>query len=243
MQQSSALTTSLFSTPNQQEKQQNNSKLLRFHIVLQASTAISQKSEGAPITYLNRGQSYSIHLNDRFCEDNIIHSQFIIAFHDPSHQKIAVNYWRFWISQQKDSQHARAVDVDMSQSTGILNVKYPSFDRIDFYWHGRNGAKLSLKFHCLSTDFSRIKGVKGIPLRAYVSSQMTTSMDPLLMCQYSGSFIPSRKTDNSSPTYLDYNEHCYCKVKLFRDKGAERKNKDDAKQIKRQFEKMMTGKR
>lgn len=106
----------------------------------------------------------------------------------------------------------------MSQSTGVLNVKYPSFDRIDFYWQGRNGAKLSLKFHCLSTDFSRIKGVKGIPLRAYVLSQIATSMDPLLLCQYSGNVIPSQKINNSSPTYLEYNEHCYCKIKLFRDK-------------------------
>lgn len=86
---------------------------INWYISFIASTAISQKTEGAPITYLNRGQSYSIHLNDRFCEDNIIHSQFIITFHDPSHQKIAVNYWRFWISQQKDSQNARAVDIGM----------------------------------------------------------------------------------------------------------------------------------
>ncbi|KAG1061619.1 hypothetical protein G6F42_027630 [Rhizopus arrhizus] len=36
----------------------------------------------------------------------------------------------------------------------------------------------------------------------------------------------------------ELNEICFCKVKLFRDKGAERKNKDDAKQISKQLEKV-----
>lgn len=35
-----------------------------------------------------------------------------------------------------------------------------------------------------------------------------------------------------------FSEVCYCRVKLFRDKGAERKNKDDAKQISKQLEKV-----
>lgn len=36
----------------------------------------------------------------------------------------------------------------------------------------------------------------------------------------------------------ELDEVCFCKVKLFRDKGAERKNKDDAKQISKQLEKV-----
>lgn len=46
--------------------------------------------------------------------------------------------------------------------------------------------------------------------------------------------MESRVADNPSQE----SEICFCKVKLFRDKGAERKNKDDAKQISKQLEKV-----
>jgi hypothetical protein len=93
-------------------------------------------------------------------------------------------------------------------------VRYPSFDRIAFDWHGRHGAKLFVRFHCLSTDFSRIKGVKGIPLRACMSSQIASANDPLLLRHYAGTFLPS---DKDQPD-VDYLEQSFCKVKLFRDK-------------------------
>jgi hypothetical protein len=59
--------------------------------------------------------------------------------------------------------------------------------------------------------------VKGIPLRTQMESHVTAN-------ELTG-----------SPTV---DEICFCKVKLFRDKGAERKNKDDAKQISKQLEKV-----
>lgn len=74
-----------------------------------------------------------------------------------------------------------------------------------------------MRFKCLSTDFSRIKGVKGIPLRAQMESHVAAN-------------------EVAGTSAVD--EVCFCKVKLFRDKGAERKNKDDAKQISKQLEKV-----
>ncbi|KAI8099118.1 CP2 transcription factor-domain-containing protein [Halteromyces radiatus] len=209
-------------------------KHLRFHIVLQASTAVTQKTEESSLTYLNRGQAYGIDLTDKLGYDGLIQSQLVIMFHDPSHQKVALSYWDFWINQQKDPQHARALDFDANQSVGIMNVRHPGFDRVSFDWHGRQGAKLFIRFHCLSTDFSRIKGVKGIPLRICMTSQVPLTTDPLLMRHYAGSFQSIHKDK-----MLDYIEQSYCRVKLFRDKGAERKNKDDAKQLGKQFEKLM----
>lgn len=96
-------------------------------------------------------------------------------------------------------------------------MSFPSFDKITFDWNGKYGAKIYVRFKCLSTDFSRIKGVKGIPLR----TQMETHVDADLAAG-----VP------------ELDEVCFCKVKLFRDKGAERKNKDDAKQISKQLEKV-----
>ncbi|ORX57509.1 hypothetical protein DM01DRAFT_1270977, partial [Hesseltinella vesiculosa] len=197
-----------------------------------APTAVTQRTEESTVTYLNRGQLYKIDLSDRFGNDVTIQSQFIIMFHEPSHQKLTVSYWKFWLSQQKTLvENARAVDVDVNQSEGISSVSYPSFDRIAFEWNGSVGAKLSVRFHCLSTDFSRIKGVKGIPLRAYMSSQV--NMPTLnIMRQYVGTY------SDAGDQLQSYFEECFCKIRLFRDKGAERKNKDDAKQIKKQFAKM-----
>lgn len=79
---------------------------------------------------------------------------------------------------------------------GIRNVRYPSFDRITFDW--TNSAKLSIKFNCLSTDFSRIKGVKGIPLRAQMETRVAASA-----------------ANDGGDMYV---EQSYCKIKLFRDK-------------------------
>ncbi|KAK4509576.1 Transmembrane 9 superfamily member [Mucor velutinosus] len=211
--------TSSSSTPNpsmELDKQASNPRRLRFEIVLEAATAVTQKAEESAITYLNRGQVYGIQLNDKRGQDQIITSTLSIAFHSSSHRRIAESYWKFWIGQQKQSE-ARAIDIDASQCTGITNLSFPSFDKITFDWNGKYGAKIYVRFKCLSTDFSRIKGVKGIPLR----TQMETHVDADL-----ATGVP------------ELDEVCFCKVKLFRDKGAERKNKDDAKQISKQLEKV-----
>ncbi|CAO3598732.1 unnamed protein product [Absidia cylindrospora] len=214
---------------------QDHQKHSRFHTVLQAMTAVTQKTE-LSMTYLNRNQTYGIQLADKLGNDGLIESQFTITFHDPAHQKVAPSYWKFWIGQHKDPENARSVDLDSSRSIGISNVRYPSFDRIVFDWHGRHGAKLFVRFHCLSTDFSRIKGVKGIPLRACMSSQISmVDHDPLFQRNYAGSFHPN----DTHETEMNYTEQSFCKVKLFRDKGAERKYKDDAKQLGKQFEKIL----
>ncbi|KAI8376452.1 CP2 transcription factor-domain-containing protein [Radiomyces spectabilis] len=206
---------------------------LRFHVVLRASTAALQKTEDAPITYLNRGQAYAIQLQDKQGYTGTLTSTFVIMFHDPSHRKVALNYWNFWISQQDNTQDIRAIDLDANQSSGIFNIRFPSFDRITFDWHGHRGARIFVRFNCLSTDFSRIKGVKGIPLRAHMETQVAPS--------------PTADMSATSPTSANrethemtrYGEECFCKIKLFRDKGAERKNKDDARQISKQLDKIM----
>ncbi|KAG0166570.1 grainyhead-like [Apophysomyces sp. BC1015] len=214
---------------------------LRFNVILQTPTAAAQRIEDSPITYLNRGQAYAVQLRDRQNHKGTITSTFALMFHDPSHRKVALNYWKFWISQQKNPEDARAIDLDSSQSTGIHNVQFPSFDRITFEWNGSQGAKIFVRFNCLSTDFSRIKGVKGIPLRAYMESKVPCSS--ILDYQLAGT-VQSKSDDAVKEQGLDgdsyeYAENCFCKIKLFRDKGAERKNKDDAKQISKQLKKIM----
>lgn len=184
------------------------SRKLRFTIALEAVTAVTQRVEESSITYLNRGQLYMIQLSDPSGANEVITSTLSIDFHNASHRNISENYWKYWLTQQKQA-NSRALDIDLTQSAGILDVSLPSFDKITFTWNASLGAKVYIRFKCLSTDFSRMKGVKGIPLRAQMESKWSRSQ-----------------------------ESSYCKIKLFRDKGAERKNKDDAKQITKQLEKV-----
>lgn len=65
-----------------------------------------------------------------------------------------------------------SLHLDKESSRGIHNIVYRSFDRITFNWIGKFGARIFVRFNCLSTDFSRIKGVKGIPLRIHVESRV-----------------------------------------------------------------------
>ncbi|KAI8581008.1 hypothetical protein K450DRAFT_234180 [Umbelopsis ramanniana AG] len=187
---------------------------LRHEIILEAPTASAQKQDQFSLTYLNKGQFYPVSINDSLCRDCELKTTISIAFHEHPHRQIASNFWKYWICQQSETQAARALDIDLAGSSGIIDSQCDTFDRVTFTWNGRQGAKVFIKFNCLSTDFSRIKGVKGIPLRI------------------------------ATETHVVDNEHhiekAFCKIKLFRDKGAERKNKDDAKHIERQLEKLRT---
>ncbi|KAF9161564.1 grainyhead-like [Actinomortierella ambigua] len=187
---------------------------LRYRITLKAQTAAMQRQDETPVTYLNKGQHYTIALHDTEGYRGDITSVVKVMFHDPSHRKLAARYWSFWLSQQQSPKTARALDIDRSTSTGVFDIQTKTFDRISFKWNGAAGAKVMIRFNCLSTDFSRIKGVKGIPLRVH----MDTCED--------GS-VPEEQT-----------EHSFVKIKLFRDKGAERKNKDDHKHLEKMWDKM-----
>ncbi|KAF9971622.1 grainyhead-like [Actinomortierella ambigua] len=187
---------------------------LRYRITLKAQTAAMQRQDETPVTYLNKGQHYTIALHDTEGYRGDITSVVKVMFHDPSHRKLAARYWSFWLSQQQSPKTARALDIDRSTSTGVFDIQTKTFDRISFKWNGAAGAKVMIRFNCLSTDFSRIKGVKGIPLRVHMDT-----------CEDGA--VPEEQT-----------EHSFVKIKLFRDKGAERKNKDDHKHLEKMWDKM-----
>ncbi|KAF9086594.1 grainyhead-like [Mortierella sp. AD031] len=197
------------SSPPRSENESN----LRFRITLEAQTAAMQRQDETPVTYLNKGQFYTVVLEDTEEYDGDITSVIKVTFHDASHRRLAARYWSFWLSQQSNPKVARALDIEKASSSGMMEVQSKTFDRISFKWNGKAGAKLMVRFNCLSTDFSRIKGVKGIPLRVHMD---TTA-------------------DNGDEHSM---ERSFAKIKLFRDKGAERKNKDDHKHLEKMWDKM-----
>ncbi|KAF9932610.1 grainyhead-like [Linnemannia zychae] len=191
-----------------------NESSLRFKITLEAQTAAMQRQDETPVTYLNKGQFYTVVLEDTEEYDGDITSVIKVTFHDASHRRLAARYWSFWLSQQSNPKVARALDIEKASSSGMMEVQSKTFDRISFKWNGKAGAKLMVRFNCLSTDFSRIKGVKGIPLRVHVDTM-----------------IEDKEGEQSM-------ERSFAKIKLFRDKGAERKNKDDHKHLEKMWDKM-----
>ncbi|KAJ1730779.1 hypothetical protein LPJ61_002846 [Coemansia biformis] len=263
---------------------------MRFDCILEAPTAAAQKADESSLTYLNKGQLYGITMMDKTHSDAIYNTTLRIAFHEDSHRKSAGTYWTFWLNQQEHPRAARAIDLDKAGSIGVISAENKRFDRVTFQWQGYRGAKVMVRFNCLSTDFSRIKGVKGISLRIHLdthyavpqaagpsagpsavpASPRTTSQPPTavsILTPISPSSTNSHNmhdqqhTDSSVATFSmvpaaaqvpgaaysniklvcgEVVERCYARIKLFRDKGAERKNKDDQRHMDKLWGKQKT---
>ncbi|KAL1923558.1 uncharacterized protein VTP21DRAFT_8538 [Calcarisporiella thermophila] len=183
----------------------------RYVVCLDARTAITRVDE-CPLTYLNKMQHYSLFLNSNeyFTED--ITCTIRLMFHDAKDQAKHATLWKYWLKLQKGNPNPRVIEIDRASALNVKNFVQTGFDRVQFQWNAQHGARMQLRFNCLSTDFSMIKGIKGIPLRIHVENRV-----------------------EGAPHTV---ESGYCRVKLFRDKGAERKYKDDLNQIKKQMAKM-----
>ncbi|KAJ2750448.1 hypothetical protein IWQ56_007034, partial [Coemansia nantahalensis] len=143
---------------------------MRFECFFEAQTAAAQKADESSLTYLNKGQLYSFSMVDKSRSDAFYSTTLRITFHEDSHRKSSSTYWMFWLNQQDNPRVARAVDLDKAGSIGVLATESTRFDRVTFQWQGSRGVKVMVRFNCLSTDFSRIKGVKGIPLRIHLDT-------------------------------------------------------------------------
>ncbi|KAK3819046.1 MAG: CP2 transcription factor-domain-containing protein [Linnemannia gamsii] len=195
-----------------------------------------QHQGDSPSTYLNKGQFYTLSIQDTEEFDGDIHTVIRIAFHEEAHRKLASRYWSFWLSQQANPKTARALDIERASSTGMLEVQAKTFDRTHFKWNGKEGTKLMIRFNCLSTDFSRIKGVKGIPLRIQMETFDLNFNGGDLVGRGAG--LGGNGGDGSLLSRGRILEKSFAKIKLFRDKGAERKNKDDQKHLEKMWDKM-----
>ncbi|RKP25085.1 CP2 transcription factor, partial [Syncephalis pseudoplumigaleata] len=174
---------------------------MRYTVVLDAPTAAAQRVEQGSLTYINKGQYYNLALTDTVKEDCLMETVIRIMFHEKAHRRLASTYWSHWLGQQASPNTARAIEIN--------------FDRVRVRWYGQKGATVQLRLNCLSTEFTRVKGVKGIPMRIYTETRVVYE-------DADGNAIAvSPGMAEASP------ERAFAAVKLFRDKGAERKNKDD----------------
>lgn len=212
----------------------------RFHSTLNAPTAMIKQADEIPVTYLNKGQAYSLTIADTNGAVPIIpgtkYRSFVrISFEDEQQRAKPGVCWSLWKEGRGTNEaHQRggklqAVEyVEAGQPAEgddkrtRVELESSSFDGFCVVWTpGVNGApevNIAVRFNFLSTDFSHSKGVKGIPVRLCTKTKLLSA----------DAVVPA----DTKP------ETCYCKVKLFRDHGAERKLSNDVAHVKKSIEKL-----
>ncbi|KAI9723670.1 MAG: hypothetical protein M1812_000970 [Candelaria pacifica] len=214
----------------------------RYHVTLNAPTAMTKHAEEIPVTYLNKGQAYSMSIVDtappRTSAVDVKYRTFVrISFEDERQRQNPSACWQLWKEGRGTNEaHQRGgklqavefVDpnagADEDSRRTKLQLDTASFDGFSVVWSpassGTNECSVAVRFNFLSTDFSHSKGVKGIPVRLCTKTEIISSPPP-----------PASEVQSTS-------EVCFCKVKLFRDHGAERKLSNDVAHVKKTIDKL-----
>ncbi|XP_070496372.1 protein grainyhead isoform X4 [Chironomus tepperi] len=179
-----------------------------FKYHLESPISSSQRREDDRITYINKGQFYGITLeyipdSDKLLKNQTVKSVIMLMFREEKSPEDEIKAWQFWHARQH-SVKQRILDADTKNSVGLVGlIEEISHNAIAVYWNPlESSAKINIAIQCLSTDFSSQKGVKGLPLHI----QIDTFEDPrdTTVCHRG-----------------------YCQIKVFCDKGAERKTRDE----------------
>ncbi|OAG35523.1 hypothetical protein AYO21_10331 [Fonsecaea monophora] len=211
----------------------------RFHTTLNAPTAMVRHADEIPITYLNKGQAYTMSIWDTTppMPQNTVpkyRTYVRVSFEDEQQRARPGGCWQLWKegrgSNEAHQRGGRLLAVEfVDQNPGgedelrkpQLLLEKASFDGFAVTWspnsiNGSPDCSISIRFNFLSTDFSHSKGVKGIPVRLCAKTELLT---------------PQTSASNEP-------EVCYSKVKLFRDHGAERKLSNDVAHVKKTIDKL-----
>ncbi|MBN3279616.1 GRHL1 protein, partial [Polyodon spathula] len=181
-----------------------------FEYTLEASKSLRQKSGDGTMTYLNKGQFYPITLKEHGRGKGLHHpiskvrSVIMVVFGEEKCRDDQLKHWKYWHSRQHTAKQ-RCVDIaDYKESFNtISNIEEISYNAISFTWDINDEAKIFISVNCLSTDFSSQKGVKGLPLNLQIDTY-------------------SYNNRSNKPIH-----RAFCQIKVFCDKGAERKIRDE----------------
>nr|XP_025040725.1 grainyhead-like protein 1 homolog isoform X2 [Pelodiscus sinensis] len=188
-----------------------------FEYTLEASKSLRQKPGDSTMTYLNKGQFYPITLKEVSSSEGVHHpiskvrSVILVVFAEDKTREDQIRHWKYWHSRQHTAKQ-RCIDIaDYKESFNtISNIEELAYNAISFTWDINDEAKVFISVNCLSTDFSSQKGVKGLPLYLQIDTY-------------------SYNNRSNKPVH-----RAYCQIKVFCDKGAERKIRDEErKQSKR----------
>jgi hypothetical protein len=212
----------------------------RYNVALRAPTAMVKHKKEIPVTYLNKGQAYNLTVMDTgppiVSNEPIRYRTFVrVSFEEDEQRLKPSSCWQLWKEGRGTNEaHQRggklqAVEyVDPIQGgddhkSRQIQVESTSFDGFCVTWTanpvtGASECAIPVRFNFLSTDFSHSKGVKGIPVRLCAKTELLS---------------PGEESGVSREA-----EVAYCRVKLFRDHGAERKLSNDVAHVKKTIEKL-----
>jgi len=218
----------------------SSAEKFRFHVTLNAPTAMIKHTDEIPVTYLNKGQAYSISIVDTAptmpLPPGTKYRTFVrISFEDEQQRQRPATCWQLWKEGRGTNEaHQRggklqAVEyVEANQPAESddkrtrVDLDTASFDGFSVIWtpgiNGNAECNVAVRFNFLSTDFSHSKGVKGIPVRLCAKTETVSTGSP--------------------HSRIEFSEVAFCKVKLFRDHGAERKLSNDVAHVKKTIDKL-----
>uniref|UniRef100_A0A8C6S8W8 Grainyhead-like transcription factor 1 n=1 Tax=Neogobius melanostomus TaxID=47308 RepID=A0A8C6S8W8_9GOBI len=176
---------------------------------LEASKSLRQKTGDGTMTYLNKGQFYPITLREADSKGlqqpiTKVRSVVMVVFGEEKCRDDQLKHWKYWHSRQHTAKQ-RCLDIaDYKESFNTIgNIEEISYNAISFTWDTNEEAKIFVSVNCLSTDFSSQKGVKGLPLNLQIDTY-------------------SYNNRSNKPIH-----RAFCQIKVFCDKGAERKIRDE----------------
>ncbi|KAI6074861.1 Upstream-binding protein 1 isoform X3 [Aix galericulata] len=196
---------------------ENETKHPPFQYVMCAATSPAVKLYDETLTYLNQGQSYEIRmLDNRKAGDipeingKLVKSIIRVVFHDRRLQYTEHQQLEGWKWNRPGD---RLLDLDIPMSVGVIDIKTnPSqLNAVEFLWDPTKCTSAFIQVHCISTEFTPRKhgGEKGVPFRIQVDT--------------------FKQTENGE--YTDHLHSASCQIKVFKPKGADRKQKTDREKM------------
>nr|XP_009511285.1 PREDICTED: upstream-binding protein 1 [Phalacrocorax carbo] len=167
--------------------------------------------------FLFKGQSYEIRmLDNRKAGDipeingKLVKSIIRVVFHDRRLQYTEHQQLEGWKWNRPGD---RLLDLDIPMSVGVIDIKTnPSqLNAVEFLWDPTKCTSAFIQVHCISTEFTPRKhgGEKGVPFRIQVDT--------------------FKQTENGE--YTDHLHSASCQIKVFKPKGADRKQKTDREKM------------
>ncbi|XP_051948650.1 upstream-binding protein 1-like isoform X2 [Xyrauchen texanus] len=187
-----------------------------FQYVLCAATSPAVKLHEETLTYLNQGQSYEIRLldNRKIGEmpdlNKTVKSLVRVVFHDRRLQFMEQQQLEGWKWNRPGD---RLLDIDIPMSVGITepHTHASQLNAAEFLWDLSKRASVFVQVHCISTEFTPRKhgGEKGVPFRIQIDTFK----------------------QNESGEYTEHLHSASCQIKVFKPKGADRKQKTDREKM------------
>ncbi|XP_018553054.1 upstream-binding protein 1 isoform X5 [Lates calcarifer] len=196
---------------------ENETKNPPFQYVLCAATSPAVKLHDETLTYLNQGQSYEVRMLDNRkagelpeITNKMVKSTVRVVFHDRRLQYTEHQQLEGWKWNRPGD---RLLDIDIPMSVGIVEPKtHPSqLNAAEFLWDMDKRTSVFVQVHCISTEFTPRKhgGEKGVPFRIQIDTF----------------------AQGDSGDYTEHLHSASCQIKVFKPKGADRKQKTDREKM------------